>query len=118
MITMSSITTHILDTARGLPAEGVAVRLDHLLAASDWETIGAGTTNSDGRLTTLLSPDSPLTPGTYRLTFDTDAYFQDGGGPPAFYPEVQITFAVTGQAQHLHLPLLLSPFGYSTYRGS
>ena len=115
---MSAITTHVLDTARGLPAVSVSVLLERRTGGGDWERLGAGKTNNDGRLTTLLPPGHAPAPGTYRLTFDTDAYFRDAGEMPAFYPEVQITFSVTDPGRHLHLPLLLSPFGYATYRGS
>ncbi len=108
---MSSISTHVLDTARGLPATGV----DTVLEAYDgesWRTIGQSTTDDDGRVRSFVPPGEALTTGTYRLRFKTATY-QAG-----FYPEVAITFAVTEPAQHYHVPLLLSPFGYSTYRGS
>ena len=116
---MSAITTHVLDTARGLPARGVSVTLERVEGEGErrWETLGSGRTDEDGRLKTLLPPGQALIPGVYRLTFDTGAYFQRDG-QPAFYPEVQIAFNVTDAAQHYHIPLLLCPYGYSTYRGS
>jgi 5-hydroxyisourate hydrolase len=113
---VSAITTHVLDTARGLPAAGVPVALD-AAAASGWTRLGAGVTDSDGRLRTLLPPGAPLTAGTYRLVFDTGAWFA-AHGVAAFYPEVQVVFVVRDTGAHHHVPLLLSPFGYSTYRGS
>jgi 5-hydroxyisourate hydrolase len=99
------ITTHVLDTARGRPASGVPVRLER-----DGETLADLATDADGRA--LLAEHA--TTGRYRLVFDTGAYL-DGGG---FYPEVSVVFEVTEPAAHHHVPLLLSPFGYSTYRGS
>lgn len=116
---MSAITTHVLDAARGLPARGVAVTLERADTEGErrWKTLGAGRTDEDGRLKTLLPPDQALVPGAYRLTFDTGAYFREGG-QPAFYPEVQVAFIVIDTARHYHIPLLLSPYAYSTYRGS
>lgn len=115
---MSAVTTHVLDTARGLPAAGVPVRLERIADGGGAE-LGRGRTDDDGRIASL-GPDR-LEPGTYRLVFDTAAYFagQPAAGPqPPFFPEVTVTFnAGTGRA-HLHVPLLLSPFGYATYRGS
>lgn len=112
----SPITTHILDTACGCPAAGIAVKLEFLGENGAWQSCGAGTTNSDGRITDLIGPGS-LTAGMYRLTFATAHYFQQLGGA-VFFPEVQITFVVSSTTDHYHVPLLLSPFGYSTYRGS
>jgi 5-hydroxyisourate hydrolase len=107
---MSGITTHVLDTARGRPAAGIAIRLE-LRDGDAWREIGRGTTDDDGRLRTLTGPT--IDAGTYRITFDTGAY-----NPGGFFPEVSIVFEVRDAAQHHHVPLLLSPFGYSTYRGS
>ncbi|MEZ4364275.1 MAG: hydroxyisourate hydrolase [Kofleriaceae bacterium] len=109
------ITTHVLDTARGKPAAGVPVRLE-LLTAGQWQALGAGDTDADGRLRTL-TPAGPVAPGTYRITFATAAYFAAQGGD-GFFPVVEIQFTVADGAAHYHVPLLLSPFGYSTYRGS
>ena len=109
---MSGITTHILDTSRGRPAAGVAVTLEKH-DGNYWTFTGRGETDNDGRCRTLL--DAPLTTGLYRLTFGTGAYFGDGN---TFFPEVSIAFEVRDADQHYHVPLLVSPFGYSTYRGS
>ena len=108
---MSPITTHVLDTARGHPAAGVAVTLEQ---GPDWAEIGSGRTGDDGRLAELGAPDRP---GPYRLRFDTGAYFA-AAGQEAFFPQVTVQFEVDRPEEHHHVPLLLSPFGYSTYRGS
>jgi len=113
---MSPITTHVLDIAKGRPARSVAVRLERR-AGRSWRALGRGRTDADGRLGTLLPAGAPLVRGTYRLTFATGRYL-GRGGPKPFYPEVAIVFEVRDAAQHYHVPLLLSPFGYSTYRGS
>lgn len=112
---MSVITTHVLDTSSGQPAAGVVTRLDKQSEAGGWAEMGRGVTDADGRLRDLLK--TPLEAGTYRLTFDTGAYFRTRGAP-GFYPQVTIEFSVLDPSQHYHVPLLLSPFGYSTYRGS
>ena len=108
---MSGITTHVLDTSRGCPAADVSVVLEHAVNGR-WEAVGRGTTDADGRASDLLT--SAPSDGRYRLTFDTGAYFGGAG----FYPEVSVTFVVEHGEEHYHVPLLLSPFGYSTYRGS
>ena len=109
---MSPITTHILDTTLGKPAEGVSITLYQL--QNDWAELARGITNSDGRIGNLLSEAVPS--GTYKLRFDTQAYF-DKLGVTTFYPFVDIVFSLT-TGEHYHVPLLLNPFGYSTYRGS
>jgi 5-hydroxyisourate hydrolase len=110
---MTGITTHILDTSRGRPATGVPVTLERA-TGDGWQTVDHATTDADGRATlATAAPDD----GRYRLTFDTDAYFL-AAGEQGFYPEVSVTFAVADTPEHYHVPLLLSPFGYSTYRGS
>jgi 5-hydroxyisourate hydrolase len=114
---MSAITTHILDTSRGKPAGGVAVVLESSGAQQGWQFLGRGVTDEDGRLRSLLSDDFKLTPGAYRLIFQTGDYFA-AQGVEAFYTEVTISFNVRDASEHYHVPLLLSPFGYSTYRGS
>ena len=111
---MSGITTHVLDTSRGRPAAGVPVVLERAVN-SGWQPVGRGTTDADGRARDLLS--SAPEDGRYRLTFDTDTYFRSVGAT-GFYPEVSVTFVVARGEDHYHVPLLLSPFGYSTYRGS
>ena len=113
---MSGITTHVLDTALGRPASGIRVELARIDAAGRWQTVAQGDTDADGRLRTLLPAGAPIVPGMYRLTFDTAPYFAEQN-TAAFYPHVIVTFTVTGDA-HYHVPLLLSPFGYSTYRGT
>lgn len=112
---MSGISTHVLDTSRGRPASGVAVRLERAVEVSGWEHVGSEVTDADGRARDLLS--SPPLSGRYRLVFDTASYFS-ALGDKAFYPEVSVTFAVDGDEDHYHVPLLLNPYGYSTYRGS
>jgi 5-hydroxyisourate hydrolase len=105
------ITTHVLDTARGCPAAGVPVRLE-IADGHGWRELGAGHTDDDGRLRTL-TPAGPVAMARYRISFDTAAYDPDG-----FFPVVEIQFVVHDGDAHHHVPLLLSPFGYSTYRGS
>jgi 5-hydroxyisourate hydrolase len=114
---MSAITTHVLDTALGRPAAGVPVRLEAVPggAGSRPQTLGTGATNTDGRVP-QLGPDQ-VEAGTYRLVFDTAAYFA-ATSQTGFFPEVCLTFTVRDPEQHYHVPVLLSPFGYSTYRGS
>lgn len=114
---MSAITTHILDVSTGLPARGVPVVLDRRSQTGDWEVIGHGWTDDDGRLRNLLVPDAALVPGIYRITFDTETYFSNQK-TEGFYPQVVVAFVVRDALQHYHVPLLLSPYGYSTYRGS
>ncbi len=114
---MSAITTHVLDTSRGRPAAGIFVTLEHLQPDLTWKQIGDGETDRDGRLQTLMRAGAPLTPGTYKLIFQTKRYF-DAAGVRAFYPSISITFETATGEIHYHVPLLLSPFGYSTYRGS
>jgi 5-hydroxyisourate hydrolase len=113
---MSSITTHVLDTSRGRPAAGVPVTLE-ALGGDGWRALGRGATDADGRLRDLLPPDFPLEAGHYRLSFDVGAYFE-AAGAEGFYAEVAVSFVVRDAAAHYHVPLLLSPYGYSTYRGS
>ena len=109
------ITTHVLDTAAGRPGKAIAIELERADGPS-WQRVGAGTTDDDGRLRTL-TPAGPVAPGTYRLRFHTTAYFA-AHHQAGFFPVVEIQFTVTDGAQHYHVPLLLSPYGYSTYRGS
>ena len=112
---MSGISTHVLDTSRGCPAAGVPVVLERAVD-SGWESVGRGITDADGRAGGLFS--SVPEEGRYRLNFDTGAYFRAVGEAGFFYPEVSVTFTVGQGEEHYHVPLLLSPFGYSTYRGS
>jgi 5-hydroxyisourate hydrolase len=113
---MSGITTHVLDTSRGRPASGVPVVLE-IRSETGWREIGRAETDGDGRIRQLLPPESPPALGVYRLTFQIEAYFQ-ARGIEGFYPEAAIVFHVRDASQHYHVPLLLSPYGYSTYRGS
>ena len=112
---MSTISTHVLDTSFGCPATGVHVTLDRV--GDDSATLGAGNTDADGRLRDLLPLGEPLGAGIYRLRFDVGEYFARTGRE-AFYPEVVVLFRVDAVGQHYHVPVLLSPFGYTTYRGS
>jgi len=111
---MSGITTHVLDTSRGRPAEGVPVRLERRLE-NGWRALASSRTDRDGRARDLTTGDPEA--GTYRLTFETAAYFASCG-VEGFYPVVEVVFEVRDPSEHHHVPLLLSPFGYSTYRGS
>ncbi|HXP18513.1 MAG TPA: hydroxyisourate hydrolase [Streptosporangiaceae bacterium] len=116
---MTAVTTHVLDTARGEPAAGVVVRLERVGPAGDGVEIGRAVTDADGRIADFGLAMTPLPAGTYRLVFETAAYLAAGsaGGPP-FFPEVAVAFAADGSRSHYHVPLLLSPYSYSTYRGS
>jgi 5-hydroxyisourate hydrolase len=113
---MSQITTHILDTSLGKPAAGVPIKLEQKIAENKWQTLGEGTTNADGRVANLLSKETVLPLGTYKITFYTEGYFA-AQNRASFYPIVEIQFTVS-DAAHYHVPLLLNPFGFSTYRGS
>ncbi|MEM1110464.1 MAG: hydroxyisourate hydrolase [Pseudomonadota bacterium] len=113
---MSQITTHILDTAQGCPAAGVGITL-YRQTGESWQAIGSGVTNDDGRLPNLCPQDVVLAAGTYRMHFETAAYFE-GLGQAVFYPWADVVFNIDGSGEHYHIPLLLAPFGYSTYRGS
>ncbi len=110
----SHLTTHVLDASAGRPAAGIAVLLERR-DPSGWTEVATGTTNADGRIGDL-GPER-LTSGTYRLTFAVAEYFA-ATETPTFYPEVTVTFAVDEGQKHYHVPVLLSPFAYSTYRGS
>lgn len=117
---MSAITTHILDVSRGRPASGVEVTLE--IAEEEepqrsWRVVGSGRTDDDGRAGTLVPDATEMLAGLYRLVFEVDEYFADRG-VESFYPRVVVEFDVRDEHQHYHVPLLLSPFGYSTYRGS
>lgn len=113
----SPITTHVLDTTKGIPAEGISVLLEFQSSQYEWKNIANGTTNHDGRILDLLPESYILQNGTYRLTFDTGNYFKKIH-TETFYPYVQIVFTINDEKRHYHVPLLLNPFGYSTYRGS
>jgi len=110
------ITTHVLDLGVGAPASGVHVILE-LQKESDWMAVGRGVTDANGRLATLTD-DFTIVSGTYRLTYDIGAYHRNQGLAKPFFPEARITFNVGDAGEKYHVPLVLSPFGYSTYRGS
>jgi len=114
---MSAISTHVLDTARGCPAAGVGVTLEQGDPRGTWRAIGEGETDRDGRLRTLMKEGASLVPGPYRLTFDTRRYFESNG-MPVFYPSITVTFETADADVRYHVPLLISPYGYTTYRGS
>ena len=113
---MSGITTHVLDIARGRPAAGVPVTLE-FRSEGGWTLVGRGATDDNGRLRDLLPEGFALAEGDYRLTFGAGAYFA-AHGAEGFYTEVAVAFVVRDPASHYHVPLLLSPYGYTTYRGS
>ena len=118
MSSASPVTSHILDTALGRPAANVRVELQ-ILRENAWIRVHSGKTNADGRVAGRLVPEAVVfETGTYRLVFDTAEYFETNGTTEFFYPQVAITFIVNDPTQHYHVPLLLNPFGYSTYRGS
>jgi 5-hydroxyisourate hydrolase len=114
---MSGITTHVLDTAKGAPAAGVPVVLEVWSGESGWRLLASAATDRDGRARNLLPDGTVFSAGTYRLTFDVHAYFQ-AHEAPAFFPEVSVVFTVRDPGEHHHVPLLLAPYGYTTYRGS
>jgi len=114
---MSRISTHVLDTATGKPAAGVPVRLQRQNSSGNWTTVSSARTNEDGRCTELLPEGASLAAGAYRLSFDTAIYFA-ACGVDGLYPAVEILFRVRNGETHFHIPLLLSPNGYTTYRGS
>ncbi|MCY3768329.1 MAG: hydroxyisourate hydrolase [Gammaproteobacteria bacterium] len=113
---MSQITTHVLDTSRGRPARGIIVKI-YRETDGQWSEFADGVTDSDGRVANLMDRDRVLPAGNYKLFFETASYFQRAG-QSSFYPCVEVIFQITGDGQHYHVPLLLNPFGYSTYRGS
>ncbi|GAB3481123.1 hydroxyisourate hydrolase [Nocardiopsis coralliicola] len=114
---MSHVTTHVLDAALGRPAAGVAVRLERAEdpQRTSWSPVATGATNADGRVPDF-GPDT-LPAGVYRVVFATAEYFT-ATGQTGFYPEVTVAFELADTAQHYHVPLLLSPYAFSTYRGS
>jgi 5-hydroxyisourate hydrolase len=109
-----SLSTHVLDTARGRPAAGVGVTLSRRKRDGSWSVVSNAVTDSDGRVKDMSN--GPLEGGEYRLEFAAGAYFK-AAGMTAFYPEVSVVFVAAEGDTHLHVPLLLSPFGYSTYKG-
>jgi 5-hydroxyisourate hydrolase len=114
---MKSISTHILDLVHGKPAAGVSVRLEKQNSSGDWRLLTSARTDQDGRCPHLLPEGEDLSPGIYRLIFDTGNYF-DLQRVGALYPVVEVMFQVQEGESHFHIPLLLSPNGYTTYRGT
>ena len=108
------ITTHVLDLVQGTPAKHIPAVLEKLDNPDTWKTIGNGTTNDDGRIDNLIGENNLISKGTYRLTFAVSSYFESDG----FYSSIPIVFNITDTNRHYHVPLLLSRFGYTTYRGS
>ena len=114
------LTTHVLDTARGLPADGITISL-YLLSGNSREKIAQAVTNADGRTDTPILPSGKMTVGQYELVFQTGEYLDQNNlatGEIKFLDEIPIRFGIDDEEAHYHVPLLLSPFGYSTYRGS
>ena len=112
----ATLSTHVLDATAGRPAAGVPVRLERR-GPDGWSQAGQGRTGADGRLGLAGGAGPGFEPGVYRITFGSGAYF-GARGTASFYPEVTVTFEMTGRGEHYHVPLLLSPYAYSTYRGS
>lgn len=114
---MSAITTHIVDIATGRPAAGIPIVLERKTHSAGWQPIYNGLTDIDGRANDLLSPREAFLPGHYRLLFETGSYFLLQN-VECFFPQVTVNFVVKDAMKHFHIPVLLSPFGYSTYLGS
>ncbi len=112
---MSSITTHVLDTSKGKPASGIPVRLS-CFTNQAWKEIGNGVTDKDGRVTDLMGKSEKPEKGIYKLSFETGQYFKEKN-ELTIYPYAEIVFEISN-GEHYHIPLLLNPFGYTTYRGS
>lgn len=113
---MTQITSHILDTSLGSPAQGVPISL--LQQTDDrWMPLGSGETNADGRVSDFIGNDNVLPAGIYKLSFELRDYYKKRN-TQSFYPYAEVVFEIAGDGQHYHVPLLLNPFGYSTYRGS
>ena len=117
MSTVTTISTHVLDTSLGTPAANVTVTLDRIDANGVATAVSSDVTNADGRVSALVPSDGTLAGGRYRLTFNVASYF-DESRRTSFYRVISVDFEVGDKPQHYHVPLLLSPFGYSTYRGS
>lgn len=109
----SPITSHVLDLSKGKPAKGIRVNLE-MWRSGKWQALGTGVTNQEGRLESLLELGSRAQVGKYRLCFNLETYL----GKLSFFPETTIVFQISKPEQHHHIPLLLSPYGYSTYKGS
>jgi 5-hydroxyisourate hydrolase len=114
---MSPITTHVLDIALGQPGRGVTVTIERLTERGEWSELARDATDADGRVAQFEMPCASLEAGTYRLRFETAAYFRSQGRP-WLYPEIHLVIQIDDPARHYHVPVLLSPFGYSTYLGT
>src|SRR5262245_40324771 len=114
---MSGISTHVLDTSRGVPAAGVPVTLHRSGEGGAWVLVASHKTDAEGRVRSLLPAATSLGAGVFRLRFDVASYF-GAGAIKSFFPFVEVAFEVTEPSRHHHVPLLISPFGYSTYRGT
>jgi 5-hydroxyisourate hydrolase len=114
---MNRISTHVLDTAQGKPAKDIPVRLERQESSGEWRVLSSSRTDGDGRCAQLLPENDTLREGNYRLAFDT-ANYHLAQKIQGLYPVVEITFHVRDGESHFHIPLLLSPHGYTTYRGS
>jgi len=114
---MRGVSTHVLDITRGIPARDLEVHLERSENSGDWRMISSAYTGQDGRCSQLLAEGDLLPPGIYRLAFDTASYFSKHG-MPTLYPQIEVTFSVVEGEDHYHIPLLLSPYGYSTYKGT
>ena len=112
---MIGISTHVLDTSKGRPAQGIRVRLERMGRGGSFAAAGEGVTDGNGRIPQLLGSGEALAAGIYRLTFQVADYYE---GQEHFYPEVTVQFLVRDTSTHYHIPLLLSPYEYTTYRGS
>ena len=115
ILKLSQLTTHVLDTSLGKPGKDITIRLKHM-SDGFWQTMAQGVTNADGRIGDLLPPNKNVIPGNYKMVFETGDYFK-ANNIKGFYPTVEIEFTVFDDG-HYHVPLLINPFGYSTYRGS
>ena len=114
---MATLSTHVLDTSRGRPAAGITISLERLNAGEGWTPLSEAATDDDGRVKHFVLAEPNLGPGTYRLVFSVEKYFKELN-QQTFYPQVSVAFLIEPGAEHYHVPLLISPFGYSTYRGS
>ena len=114
---MSGITTHVLDTSSGRPARGVPVRLDVMMPGRGWVTLAERVTDDDGRVRDLVPAGTRIDAAVYRLTFEIAAYFA-AAGRGIFFPEAAVVFELKQSEERVHVPLLVSPYGYTTYRGS
>ncbi|MDN6179733.1 MAG: hydroxyisourate hydrolase [Halomonas subglaciescola] len=125
MATMATVTlaadnpmsVHVLNIENGLPSPGVDVTLEQRHDDGQWEQINAAVTGDNGRISALYPEDTELENGVYRVTFDTGEWFENHD-TDTFFPEIPVVFAIDGELEHYHIPLLLSPYGYSTYRGN